>query len=1033
MSPRDIQKLQANTTSAAVNMDVLLRTVYIDKPTPGEKIINQVNILKAPDAGYLFNTMYQKKDTANAEYLKDAGIDGPPSKYFGPAANFYFDVCGASVIKGRAGPPVDITINILRTTGLTNATQNVNEIEFFLNHMPSIFPSQMSPYFNVEFQFVDLGSREAALKEIYINRPSLERFLMGSSIAVLNDKATLTAVDLALMSAIKTGDKKSDFMGMEMFTTPQTLTNMDQLDEKQGVRLNSVKPFLPPATILSAQFNTRNSGAGKFLHQTVDLELKIHDKARIPEFSEFFSGASGTHNVIIWLTYGWLAPRSRGDQDYYAKFINENMLVREAFEVQNSSFSFDTVGQATVKIQLVSKGINLIDTAKLQAAASTEKVAREAMISYIKNHREVLGARPQSPGIDIKIYQVLDSAIAGSAKSGMSVTEHASAISAAKSYAEKIGDPAKKLIAENVVTYLDVLYASTDGATKTNMELTIIHEIKNSFNVKFNQCGKQPKDSPGSADPFYPTGKMFDADKPFFAPALVKSLEDKSLPKGKPTKQAEKAAQAARDAAREGKDEGIGEDMGKGKCSFGKLFCVFCMESLAKAAAAESIDEVQVNFYQLNESCGPVSLHSIAEFPIDIDSFKVQYATYCMNRGGEMINIQEFLKFVLENQFADHRSPGYGMRRFYEPFTLSNDGHESKRGEDKEYQDDMSKWLSIYGEFKLPAISFKIETVLEDSTGSNIDLLHHLQSEVGSAGAYKAQPSTGGTNQDGTTKKKIKKISIYDKQLSPYSEKMELIRNDSNASFSLYKKPPPDPALARAAAEADAAVQTLKGTKNPNANVLSAAVDNADKAQAAVATADANANKSATVGRTIDAGKNVLKNYISETIPTLTIGGNGSLITSITLASKVDGLIGMNNLQGGSQQLGSTLSPNGLSMAKNSLPIRMSPAQLTMTSLGCPLANLYQQYFIDFGTGTTIDNLYTVSQISHTISPGKFETSWTFIYYDGYGKFFGAPTLAEFKGENKDNPPPDDTADLAAIAGRVPPKTPIAKPGKKGK
>ena len=65
-----------------------------------------------------------------------------------------------------------------------------------------------------------------------------------------------------------------------------------------------------------------------------------------------------------------------------------------------------------------------------------------------------------------------------------------------------------------------------------------------------------------------------------------------------------------------------------------------------------------------------------------------------------------------------------------------------------------------------------------------------------------------------------------------------------------------------------------------------------------------------------------------------------------------------------------------------------------MTSKGCPIASLYQQYFIDFGTGTTLDNLYNCTQLQHSIGPGKFDTSWTFAFTDGYGKFAGAPTIA---------------------------------------
>ena len=62
------------------------------------------------------------------------------------------------------------------------------------------------------------------------------------------------------------------------------------------------------------------------------------------------------------------------------------------------------------------------------------------------------------------------------------------------------------------------------------------------------------------------------------------------------------------------------------------------------------------------------------------------------------------------------------------------------------------------------------------------------------------------------------------------------------------------------------------------------------------------------------------------------------------------------------------------------------PAQLTMNSIGCPLASMGQHFFIDFGTNTTLDNEYVVTQVSHAFSQGKFETTWQLAYYDGYGR-----------------------------------------------
>ena len=49
--------------------------------------------------------------------------------------------------------------------------------------------------------------------------------------------------------------------------------------------------------------------------------------------------------------------------------------------------------------------------------------------------------------------------------------------------------------------------------------------------------------------------------------------------------------------------------------------------------------------------------------------------------------------------------------------------------------------------------------------------------------------------------------------------------------------------------------------------------------------------------------------------------------------------------------------------------------QLSLDILGCPLFEYGQHFFVDMGTGTTADNMYYVTSLEHTLSPGNFTTS----------------------------------------------------------
>jgi hypothetical protein len=53
------------------------------------------------------------------------------------------------------------------------------------------------------------------------------------------------------------------------------------------------------------------------------------------------------------------------------------------------------------------------------------------------------------------------------------------------------------------------------------------------------------------------------------------------------------------------------------------------------------------------------------------------------------------------------------------------------------------------------------------------------------------------------------------------------------------------------------------------------------------------------------------------------------------------------------------------------------PSTVTLTMLGNTCIARGQTYYIDFNTGTTLDNAYTVTAVSHTIRPGTFTTTAT--------------------------------------------------------
>lgn len=127
-----------------------------------------------------------------------------------------------------------------------------------------------------------------------------------------------------------------------------------------------------------------------------------------------------------------------------------------------------------------------------------------------------------------------------------------------------------------------------------------------------------------------------------------------------------------------------------------------------------------------------------------------------------------------------------------------------------------------------------------------------------------------------------------------------------------------------------------------------------------------------------------LRKMITQTTPVLTYGSNNSGIIAASLQTMQNSDLATVNMQ---RAMGPQLNSEPNNGSISALPLRVQPAQLDLTLIGCPLLAGTQQYFIDFGTGTTLDDLYVLTHLSHRISAGKFESTAKLIPMNAYGTY----------------------------------------------
>lgn len=940
---------------------------------------------------------------------------------------FWQEICG----ENTNHPPVDFSIFMLRSQGLSRAVNNTGLIELYLTAMPPLFANQLVPYCDVEFQIPLLNqSTNNTSNEDYVQRPSLYRFLVGSGEKIKD----LTEADKSLANVMPPSisdkrrfdrEKKEDdslkalkeqtFFGMEMFTTPQTLFDYNKLGSASPndgpARLNDAKPFLPPATIKDVSIAIQNAGAGTYGKRNASIKMVVHDRKRLVEMAEFMRGADGYNRTTIYITYGMLAPRSRGSFDMYAKMINENMLSRNAFCVTNTQFSLNVDGSIDVTLTCADKGSSHIEQAPI-SFGPIDKKKRELrlMIADLKKNINALDyERDEKKGFsksEIRVAQLVSAAAAGNLVISLEdaktlkndIKETKKLIKGALPRGNNFDkDKVEKLI-EEFEKLFDQIYTAEStraepppkggkgGSTATSsLTSKLRKEGKGYASQKMNALAE-------GKDPFLPGAYKNNSSFHSSANAPFKKVVSEVLND-------------------DGEIRYFHDDLLKvvdinkdnGNVSFGRIFSSFCMPAILNSVADEfgwsSEDanktdnkcpiEVQVVYYQLNKYCGPVSRHNVAEFPVDRNMFVEKFGQFIQASGGDNITLGDFFGFLNDEIIGDVRQPGYGRQKFYKPFSAPEPSEPKKedknfseaaepidRGKpeetEKTFNDNLEKWSKRYGsEFVVPRLTIEFEASTENaSTKKSGDLLAQLGNRVGAGyntPVYPKEPN----------EKTIIKIHIYDRTSSPHEELTAPLRLADDGTYYLF-----------ANEEKANNEKTLEYLKSPPSTHIPAGLEVAGNSIK---------ENGQTIALNIGKGRDALMNYLGERVPKITVGTEGSLITNIQLSSKTSGLEGTIAMQGGTQRRESSITSTGLSQEQYSLPMILYPAELSMNTVGCTLGAMQQQFFVDFGTNTTLDNCYTVTKITHNFTPGKFETSWGLCYTDGYGRMISGNELT---GEN---------------------------------
>ncbi len=856
---------------------------------------------------------------------------------------------------------------------LNFANRDSAAASIFLQALPSIEISKAVPYLDVKT--IVKGTATTPLNNtadnpsVFTNGISIYKFLHGEKIenseTTLVQLASSIPVTFANPSATLGGGVGQEIIeqpgptvaGMEIFTSPQTL--VDGSLEYQDLDASST-----------------NYGKGA-TPKDIPLQNKVLDKFRplmtIKSFNVQVTPATGmlaTKSADVKLTlhdksrmnqimplitpgslgdieflieWGWSHPHSDPNVNPYGALIN-SMRCKEKYGIMNSSYSFTPEGQVEISLKLYTKGAQRA-TFELVSNTADGKHPTDILKDLIFAMREAMKSLKQQ-GYTLNAEM-----------GAPDILGKASSVGGLLSL-----DPKQRT---EIAAFLSKMKSSSGSASATWGDLvtgfqkategvdTFQTNILKQFKTVLNNCTNVNNATP---DPY-----------------LIPRTE--TINKLKPIIDIKQSTHV----------------------SFGKILLNFVAKPLL---ATDRFQEIQLLFYPMNEFAMFARDLNLAQYPINKAVFK-ELINEELKKTPSM-TIQKFLN-IMKRLFLNYVGDDiYGLSQFYAT------GEDGKRAlakahtkDDKAKQKFTEKKIAIlekcYGpgnekRFKKPAVQMWVECVAHaENPGQTILRLHFFDKACTSYSGYAqmwAGASAGDLGVIGKyTGAKRSSLAHAEKQIKNVSKKEQEnwteISNQRAARVTQHEQ------------NAFAQMQEF--------------LDNGllESYKVSVPEKDENGNQKDPISLIpvdkyrIKGGPDQLRGILAANMPTLKYGTEYSGILNASLQTMSNPAMETIHMQ----RQGQSTGPAGA--VDDGLPMQIKPVDLSLDTFGCPYINFGQQFFVDFQTNTSIDDIYAVSGVSHSLSPSEFKTSIKLSPLNKLGQFRAmtdqfddAMTIAKEVGEN---------------------------------
>lgn len=824
---------------------------------------------------------------------------------------------------------------------LSPASRDMGALTLFMNAIPTLEMSRAVPFIDVvliqEGSAVSPGTSETDRR---LSSLSLGQFLLGNARVEGNPHPTLTATDLLVA---REQSRTPDFereggagtvttspistAGMELFTSPQTLVNADEAHFEDSELIGNVEEQLRRQAPIIDRFRP--------LMTLKSLSLSVVGAGGIMSYK------SGKMSLV-------LHDRSRLTEVQAfvrpARYGTSHMLIEYGWShpdapAQGGPISSDNpignfIGalRAREKYQVVNSTFSFDDAGQVQIDLTLSMLSTRAL-------RQVnIGLGPSDQTAFSRLKSIID--LVGQIRSRLNST-----------------------LAAQITGDSDIIGTLTSPSDALGLSPEAIKELRKVISATNNTSSPSLSALNVQLKALIGEGRGGRAGTDSAVGALRTSVEGEVVRKVEGLKEGSDPFLVEQSIETKGVASAATADVTRGAyVSLGKLLLKFVGQPIATSGYYR---DVQLIFYNFNDRASYMANRNIATFPVKVESFKQRLK----DATDQVLNMttESFIGFLDGHFLSAPSSEAYGFSGLYK--TTSPRDEEEARGPQLRpaFERDAARLASAqqetlraaYGnrdgdhEFVQPTIGFVTEAVPLRSNPSDPRTLLRIHIFDGAATSHTCVQQLLEAASDRTIGLINSAAAEARQSLNRARAGEEGARNVANDDVAEYRRQVEE--AVRVGLLEDYPPTSTEPSRDPNRprNRLR-----------------------------LKGGMPALKGFISRSMPSVRYGEGASGIISAKVQSMSDpALATVNMLRQGS-------SPDTPTSARfNGVPLQVAPVECNLETIGCPLWSFGQQLFIDFGTGTSVDAIYGVVGVEHTIGPGEFKTSVKLTPMGSYARY----------------------------------------------